>query len=101
MSAPPGARRPRDLGAYFRRKRERHSSSPPLGYTIAESTSVRKRGEATTIPKPTIMCTVTRSLITESPPRPAPSAADTDDEDDDKEDEDKGPRPYSIAGKLL
>jgi len=62
---------------------------------------VRKRGEATTIPKATIMRSVTRSLITESPPRPAPSAPDTDDEDVDKEDEDEGSRPYSIAGKPL
>lgn len=62
---------------------------PPLGYTIAESASVRKRGEATTIPKATSMRSVTRSLITESPLRPASSVSDTDDEDDDKEDEDE------------
>jgi len=68
---------------------ERRSPSPPLGYTIAGSASVRKSGEATIIPKAISMRSVARSLITESPPRPAPSVSDTDDDDDDKEDEDE------------
>jgi hypothetical protein len=51
-------------------------------------------------PRP-LLRSVTRSLITESPPRSASSASDTDDEGGDKEDEDEGPRPYSIAGKPL
>ena len=101
MSAPPGARRPRDLGAYFRWKMERRSPSLPLGYTIAESASVRRRCEATTIPKATIMRSVTRSLVVESLPRPALSASGTHDEDENKDDEDEEPRPYGIAGEPL
>lgn len=101
MSAPPGALRPRDLGAYFRWKRERRSPSLPLGYAIAKSASVRRRCEATAISKATIMRSVTRSLVAESLPRPAPSASDTDDEDEDKDDEDEEPRPYGIAREPL
>ena len=47
------------------------------------------------------MRSVTRSLVAESPLRPAPSASDTDDEDEDKDDEDEEPRPYGIAGEPL
>ena len=45
---------------------------------------MRKRGEATTVPKATSMRSVTRSLITESPLRPASSVSDTDDGDEDE-----------------